>query len=214
MDQVSDDLQDTSETRWTAANKIVYLNEALHQLLAVKPEAFATQKSFQLTANGTYQTIPAGDTQLIRLVKNMGSNGTTVGKVITPISMEEMDLLNSLWHKKTGQTYIDHYAYDRDKSKTIFYVYPRPHATTAVYVEGIVASPHTAVTAGNETTNLGLADEYEQFLKDMIKRYAYLKETSIESVQKAGAYEAAAYTSIGLLKQAEMAIKATRERRQ
>ena len=69
--------QDTSNIRWTAAELILWLNDAQREIALVKPDATATNTHITL-ATGTKQSIPAGGNRLRKVIRNMSaaSGGT------------------------------------------------------------------------------------------------------------------------------------------
>jgi hypothetical protein len=144
--QYNDELQaDSDYERIKIATWIKYLNSALRSLVLVRPDSNVTKGSIQLVA-GTHQDIPTAAVRLMSITRNMGADGNTPGKIITPINTELLNLTNQLWHQDTAKTYIDHYMLD-DESPRTFFVSPPVHAVTAVYVEMEYSVIPTVITA-------------------------------------------------------------------
>ena len=134
VDQYNDELQDDDDySRIKKATWIRYCNSALRSLVLVRPDSSVKRTPVQLVA-GTHQDIPSEGIRLISIQRNMGTDGTTPGRIVTPINTEMMNLTQQLWHTATAKTYIDHYLLD-DESPRTFFVTPPVHAVTAVYVE-------------------------------------------------------------------------------
>lgn len=112
---------------------IKYLNAAVRTLILVRPDAGSVTEPIQLIA-GIKQTIPSDALRLLDITRNLGTDGATAGKIVTPSERKHIDYSNLLWPAGTGETYIENFSYDRNVPR-IFYVTPPVHATTAVYVE-------------------------------------------------------------------------------
>jgi len=148
VDQYNDELQDDSDyARIKLATWIRYCNSALRSLVLVRPDSSVKRTSVQLAA-GTHQDIPSEGIRMISISRNMGTDGLTAGRIITPIGTELMNLTNQTWHNDTAKTYIDHYMLDDENPRT-FFVTPPVHAVTAVYVEmeySWIPTTYTATT--------------------------------------------------------------------
>jgi hypothetical protein len=131
------------ETTW-----IKYLNASIRALILVRPDAGAQTDNLQLVA-GVLQTLPATALRMLDITRNMGVDGLTAGKIITPVDRKHLDYSNLLWPVATGDTEIDNFSYNKENPR-IFYVTPPVHATTAVYVELQVSQLPTAVTASGD----------------------------------------------------------------
>lgn len=124
---------DTGYTRIAVATWIKYLNAAVRALILVRPDAGAVTEAVELVA-GIKQTLPSDALRLLDITRNLGSDGATAGKIVTPTTRKHIDYSNLLWPANTGETYIENFSYDSNVPR-IFYVTPPVHATTAVYVE-------------------------------------------------------------------------------
>jgi hypothetical protein len=86
---------------------------------------------------------------MLDITRNMGTDGRTAGKIITPADRKHLDYSNLLWPAATGDTEIDNFSYDKENPR-IFYVTPPVHATTSVFVEIQVSQLPTAVAASGD----------------------------------------------------------------
>ncbi len=202
IDEIQRHMRDTGAGTWADVDCVEYFNNGSYALMGARPYAFSTITNVQLTADSTKQSIPSGDYMLLDIPRNMGADGATEGKIITQVDRWQIDLFNQGWHTKVGKTYIEHYSYDPTKNPTDFYVYPKVHATTAVYVEMNTASHPTKVTSANQATNITLDETYEPFLKEWMFYEVYNKNTSVSSYQQSQRHLVNAANLIGMKVQA------------
>lgn len=201
IDEVQRHLRDTGAGTWADADCVEYFNNATYMVMLLRPSAFSATSSVQLTANSTKHSI-TGAYRILDVTRNMGSDGSTEGKIVTPIERWQIDMLNQHWHKGTGKTYIEHYSYEPDKSLTTFYTYPKAHATTAVYVEMNLATFPTKVTTGNQATKITLDATFEPFIKEWMFYEAYNKNTSPSSYNQSQRHLQLAASMMGMKVQA------------
>ena len=140
---------DTAYDRITAATWISYLNAGIRALILVRPDAGATTASVQLVA-GIKQSLPSAALRLLDIPRNMGTDGSTAGRIITPSKRQHIDYSNLLWPTNTGETYVENYSYDAN-NPLIFYVTPPVSSTTDVYVEMVTSQLPTTLTAVGDT---------------------------------------------------------------
>ena len=102
---------DTAYDRISTTTWIKYLNASIRALILVRPDAGATKVEVQLTA-GVVQTLPSAALRLLDITRNMGTDGLTAGKIITPVDRKHLDYSNLLWPAATGEVAIDNFSYD------------------------------------------------------------------------------------------------------
>lgn len=136
---------DGDYVRIPTATWIRYLNAAVRTLILVRPDAGAVTEPVQLVA-GIKQTLPTAALRLLDISRNMGADGSTAGKIVTPSDRKHINYANLLWPADSGDTYIENFSYDANVPR-IFYVTPPVHATTPVYVEMSTSQLPTAMTA-------------------------------------------------------------------
>jgi len=185
VSQYNDELQDDSDyARIKIATWIKYANSALRSLVLVRPDSSVKRTSVQLAA-GTHQDVPAEAIRLLAINRNMGTDGSTVGRIITPIGTELLNLTNQLWHQATAKTYIDHYMLD-DENPRSFFVTPPVHATTAVYVEMEYSWIPTVYTA--TTDAIVVSDVYANPMIAWMLYKAYTVDDEEVNFQKGQAH--------------------------
>ena len=158
INEVARQVNDAAFARWTLNDQFVYLTEASRQLVLIQPRANPSVVSVKLTPSNTLQSLPDDASSLIDITRNMGSNGTTPGRVITISDRQALDGLNANWHNATGSTTIDNYTYD-DRSPLTFYVSPPPASAPDIYVEMVYAIQPVDVTALDQ--DLDVLDIYQ-----------------------------------------------------
>lgn len=109
-----------------------WVNDAQRAIVSVRPEANPVRVVKQLTANDSRQTIDG--IWLLDVVRNMGSDGATPGRSLRHVSRETLTEVDNSWTTDTGATTVKEWSFDM-RTPTVFYVYPRPHASVAVYLE-------------------------------------------------------------------------------
>ena len=183
--QYNDELQDDSDyARIKIATWIRYLNSALRSLVLVRPDSSVKKVSVQLVA-GTHQDIPTEAFRLISISRNMGTDGLTPGRIITPIGSEVLNLTNRLWHTATAKTYINHYMLD-DENPRSFFVTPPVHNSTAVYVEMEYSYLPTTIT--QTTDSIVVADVFANPLIAWMLYRAYTVDDEEVNFQKGQAH--------------------------
>jgi hypothetical protein len=150
LNRVSEILQDASNVTWTAPQMIEWLNDAIRALVLVRPDASSTTASMQLVP-GTKQVLSADvDLRLIRVVRNMGANGTTPGRAIRLGDMGVLDSFAPDWHTEASAVVVKEYMFDEARPDE-FWVTPPVHGTTQVHVEVVKSVLPSAMTASTET---------------------------------------------------------------
>jgi hypothetical protein len=175
---------DTAYDRIASATWIKYLNAALRTLVLVRPDAGAVTESVQLAA-GIKQSIPTAALRLLDITRNMGSDGSTAGRIVTPSKRKHIDYSNLLWPAATGETYIENFSHDPNVPD-IFYVTPPVSSTTNVYVEMSSSQLPTTITAtGNSVSTNDIF--FEPVVQYMLYK-AYAADDEGVEFQKAQAF--------------------------
>jgi len=124
-------LLDSSGDRWLDTELLGYLNMAIKQTIILKPDASTKTEAVQLVS-GTRQSLPATGYQLIDVIRNMGADGNTPGRIVRLLRRQTLDNSDPDWHT-TENAVVQHYTYDEREPRN-FYVYPGQPATPS-YVE-------------------------------------------------------------------------------
>jgi hypothetical protein len=191
-------LQDTTNARWTVLELVSWLNDGQRDIVREKPEAGAINASVALVA-GTKQTIPAAGILLIDVVRNMGTDGSTPGWVITVINRKVLDAQIPDWHLTSNAAVVTrHYMFDPRDPRN-WYVYPPSDATTQVEI--IYSAVPAIVAAG---ASIGIDDVYRSIILDYVLYRAYSKDADFApNIQRASGHLGAYMNALGLQERAE-----------
>lgn len=196
LGSVSTVLQDISPqwSRWPEAELVVYANYAQRAIAKYLPQAGSRADAIQLTP-GTKQDLTkvlaakikpgdgstAADTYgiaLLDVIRNMGADGATPGRVVRICDRYAKDTNDPDWHTKVG-TVVREFIYDKALPR-VFYAVPGVHASTPVWVEvqwmaeptripdgGVPGSEkYNADGTGASATPNALMGIHDQFIED------------------------------------------------
>lgn len=164
--------EDGSKVRITDNDWAGYYNDAIRQVVIVKPQAFSKVASM-LLASGVLQTIPTDGFMLLDVIQNMGSDGNTSGNIITIVDREALDTANLAWPAGTAARAVDNYAFNDDYPRN-FWVTPPIAAGESVHVQiGYAASP-------TEAPEVDPWVETETYAKDDVRFYKGKYYTSLK----------------------------------
>ena len=186
-DRVSVLLNDEDNDRWSDAEHLTAINDGQKEICLLKPDAYIVNVAYPLVA-GTKQTIPDGTVSyldpdsatidagimLLDIVRNMGTDGATVGNTITLVDMEEMD--NSLpgWHSVTAAAAVVHYMF-RETDPKRFYVYPPQPTSSFGYIEIVMAAVCSDIAT--LATAITLDDIYFTPSIDYVMYKSYMRDS-------------------------------------
>ena len=153
-------LFDLGYNRHFETDHLNYINIGQRQAVLLKPDISVSNTSV-IMVEGTLQTISSTGISLVKLTRNMGTDGVTPGEAIRPISLEDLDMLEDDWYTASASATIKRYVFDPRDPKH-FYVYPPQPATGFGYAEQVeVIIPTDIAAIGNAIT---LDDIYESIL--------------------------------------------------
>jgi hypothetical protein len=153
-------------------------------LILVRPDAGAQTDNVELVA-GILQTLPSTALRMLDITRNMGSGGSTPGKIITPADRKHIDYSNLLWPAATGDIAVDNFSYDKENPR-IFYVTPPVSSTVSVFVEMQVSQLPTTITATDDDP--GVSDLFFEPLVQYMLYKAFSADDESVEFQKAMAY--------------------------
>ena len=212
INDIAAELSDPQHVTWSPDEHLSYLNAAVRRVCLLRPDASSDVVSFQLAA-GTKQSIPAAARRLLDITRNMGIDGSTVGKAITVTDMRSLDLYSPNWHEDTAKTAIDHFMYDEDTPQ-IFYVTPPVHATTQVHVE-LKYAENPDILTDAEAENIPIDDVYEPAIRHWMLHMAFGKETdSIESAVTSKLHYQAFHDILGVKTKVDVAYTPSRKEKE
>ncbi|MHA2047590.1 MAG: phage adaptor protein [Candidatus Thorarchaeota archaeon] len=157
---------DTGYDRVTITDWIRHLNSAIRATVLVRPDSGSSTEIVQLVS-GPRQSKPATAIRLLDITRNMGDDGLTAGKIVTPAKRQHIDYANMLWSAESGDTAIDNFSYDKE-APDVFYVTPPVSTSVDVFVEMVVSKIKTIVTAVGNTVDMN-----EIFFEPMVQYMLY-----------------------------------------
>lgn len=192
VDRCADDLKDPNNVAWPEALLLQYLNDATKTVVNLRPDSYMTTSSVVLVA-GTKQAIPSNGHRLVRINRNMGTNGTTPGRVINLTTMESMDRSDPDWHTETASATVDNYLKYEDPK--IFYVTPPQPASGFGYVEISYSIAPTAIVIG---AVILVEDTYANAIYYYMMARAHAKEDLKADSAKVAGFMAMFKTELGV----------------
>lgn len=193
LDNVREVIQDGLAVRWSDAELIDYLNDAVRSAIMIKPDINPITEVF-VCVEGYKQNWSSLTTELVQLL-DVISNTTAGGGTETPITFVKrnvMDLELPTWRTAPLNTTIQHYMYD-PRQRDVFYVYPPAQAGATIEV------CYTGVPdlATDVTDEVPLIDIYAPALTNYVIWRAYTKDSDFAgNIQLAGGYYSAFFQLI------------------
>jgi len=186
---VAKTLQDeATDRRTTEADLFGYINAAQREAVILKPDISVANVSVVLVA-GTKQTIPTAGIQLIKLVRNMGTTGTTVGNIIRMVDdIENFNLMNPSWHTSTASATVEKCIFDERDPKH-FYVSPPQPASGFGYVEEIYSVIPADIVAGSGPVYTVAITIDDIYATPVIEPYCLYRAYAIDADQSQLAWE-------------------------
>lgn len=200
MEQAAKFLLDEGYERWTRADLFEGICDGQREIVSIKPDAYAQNSAVKLAA-GTKQTI-AG-IQLIRVVRNMGIDGTTPGPVIRIADRKRFDQYNPYWHAAPPSAEVQFYMYDEKEDPKTWYVYPPQPDSDAGYAEIIQSIVPPDIALGESPNEydavITLDDIYKNALLMFVMHRGYLLDAdgSPDAAARSAGYYDLFVTSLG-----------------
>lgn len=199
IDSVAFTLQDSTNTQWTRAELLGYLNDGQRDSCIVKPEAYVVNTSVALIA-GTKQTIPTAGNAFSCIRRNMGTDGAVPGRAPRPVEIDVMDRENPNWHTQVASAVVQEYLYDKDDPKH-FYVSPPQPTSGFGQVELIYFGIPAPLSA--EASVITLDDIYKMVLEHYMCMRAYVKQGELQNNADAAAHRTEWLTLLGAKEKSE-----------
>lgn len=184
IDDASIQLLDPSNTRWTRAELLEWLNEAQRTIVLALPQATATTANITTVA-GAKQGLPSDGWILIKASRNMGVNGTTPGRALVEVTHDQLSQNNPNWTSDSGAASANVYYY-LPSDRTTFWIYP-PANSSGNRIEIIYSKTPTNMTT--ELQTIDVADQYLPILLNYVLYRACSKDAEYApGLQLSGQY--------------------------
>ena len=179
IDKAEKILQDEDDAdatrRWTEDELLTWATDAEREIARLKPDSYPEIEVVTLD-EGSQQDIPSDAHQLLDVLCNMSTDGTTRGNIISVVEKKYMNAINPGWMAATASSTVTHVIYDSKRAPRHFWVYPQSTGTN--YIE-IMSSKIPANSSKVIGDNILMPDEYETPILHFILAYAYMKDTDI-----------------------------------
>ena len=193
--EYTDDVLTSDGVRISESDWIDYINQAVLQILLVRPDANAILKSVALV-EGTKQKIPDDGHVFIDITRNMGEDGETPGKAVYGAERETLDQMNPDWHNATVGIAIKNYMFDK-KFPRSYFVSPPVSDITDVYVELVYCEIPDAVDSSSDY--MPLTETFFSPIKDWALNLAFSMDADSQSNSVLGkAHEESFYRELGI----------------
>jgi len=164
IERAGEILQDEEHVRWEVPELLRWINDAAREAIVRRPAARAVTAVVALVA-GTRQAIPATGVELLDVVRNLGTTGTTPGRSVRRVDRQLLDDQDPDWHSAKAKSVIKHYTFDERAPKD-FYVYPPAVADTKV--EALYSELPPDVTDQGDTLDMG-----REYLNTLVEYICY-----------------------------------------
>lgn len=188
-------LLDSAAVTWSAADLLLYANEAQRTTVMVKPDAYPKFGNVEMDP-GVNQSLPDDGIALLDIDEN-----TYSGLRVTQVDGELLDETNRYWPAASQQRDVQHYAADpRDPRR--FKVTPPNDGTGELRVL-YGAAPPLLATAND---SIIFPDTYHGVLVNLILSRAYQKNSKKQDLVKSSAHFQTAMMMLGVKSKAQIAV--------
>ncbi len=179
IDLVRRKIIDEDGDQLTDAELIQLYNLALFRIVTLVTSAYTRTKIIQLLA-GAKQTLPEGDFSVVNVLRNMGTDGQTPGRVIRATNMDVLEQIYPEWFTETPQAEVEDWAPVIDYPEQ-FYVVPPNDGTGYVELQASTTPPLTAWDAAGvwENDTFPLRDNFTEAAINGILYMAYDDDSDI-----------------------------------
>lgn len=179
----------------TQPNWLDWLNDAQRAVVLVRPDANSVTQSV-LLVSGTRQALPSGAQRLLKVNRNMGADGATVGRVIRMIDHGTQDEVDLDWHTAASAARVKEIIYDDKKDPLAFFV--RPKVTPPWYVELVLSKQPSDVTDADAGT-ITLPDVYSGPMQAWMLHRAFSMQTQAAGLlQRSQFYFSSFFQQLGV----------------
>jgi hypothetical protein len=176
--QAAEIINDEANVLLSESQALGWLNDGQRAASLLDPTVYSVIRTMRL-AEGTRQQI-AG-TELLSVVRNMGTDGVTPGNAIRLVDRGIKDEFNPSWHSDTPSIIATEYMFD-DRLRANFYVYP-PQPQVPGYAEVCECVPPPDIPTVNDP--ITITDNYAPALIEFIVFRFFSRDSEEASAAKA-----------------------------
>lgn len=200
LDRVSKQLVDKTNIRWPRTQLLDWLSVGQRFIVTLQPHTASTTLTMKLSV-GTRQVVSADSVVVIfDVVRNMGTDGQTPGRVIRQADRDLLDRCLPSWHSTSQSPVVQSYTLDPCEPYA-FWVYPPSNGTNYVQLRYAPLPAHLA----SEAAALSIPDKYEDALNHYVMFRALSKHAEFASSPDAEKYLALFNAAIGATATAQQA---------
>lgn len=188
--------EDTTQStrRWNEAELLGWAQDAEIEISKTKLDSYPVIEVVQMTA-GSQQSLPSRGIQLLDVLSNMSTDGTTRGNIVSVIDKKLMNALNPGWMSDAAATVITHVIHDTKRAPKLYWIYPK--STGNNYLEIM-----TAKMPDNGSKVIGdsimLDDDYANTMLHFMLAMCFSKDLDIpQSAQRVAVHMDVFLDSLG-----------------
>lgn len=195
--RLSNVLNDEDMTRYTFAERIDWMNEAVVAIANRQPQSQTTTGLLQLD-DGCKQILPQEAVKLLEVRNNISVDGSE-GAAITQTTLTEMDAAAPGWRTGTKKTAVRQFMFD-DRDPKRFWVWPPVIGGTLIDITYLrLPKPIT-----ESEPNLPIPDEYAEAVLNFVAYRCLLKDSEYANGSTATAFYQAFLAALGMKEESEM----------
>jgi hypothetical protein len=161
--------------RWNETELLTWAKDAEKEIAKLKPDANPVIEVVALSA-GCEQSIPSDAHQLLDVICNMSTDGTTIGTVIPVVEKKYMNAINPNWMADTYKTVVSQVIYDSKRSPRKYWVYPQSYGNNYIKIMTSKTPANSAKVIGD---NILLPDEYDTAILHFTLAMAFMKDSDV-----------------------------------
>lgn len=145
IDRIGTLAHDDDHVRWTVAELLMWIGDALQQIVSLRPDAHPETVTVDLVA-GADQTLPDAAMRLLDVPHNIVNDAP--GKVVTLIDRETLDRFDRNWKGGKKSATVQHFMYEaRDPRRFVVYPPTNGEAKAALVIATAPTAPAAAADA-------------------------------------------------------------------
>lgn len=187
-----DEDADQTVRRWTETELLGWATDAEREVVKLKPDTNPVVETVAL-ASGSQQSLPSTAMQLLDVLSNMGTDGTTRGDVVEVVEKKIMNAINPGWMADTANAVVTHVIYDTKRSPKLFWAYPQSTGTNYLEIMTSKLPDNTAAVIGDSIT---IGDEYLIAMMHYILAMSYIKDLDIPNSAERAAIHQRLFTAM------------------
>lgn len=195
--RLSNILNDEDMIRYTLAERIDWMNEAVVAIANRQPEAQVVTAYLQLEA-GAKQLLPEDGVKVLEIRNNLTLGGEE-GAAITQTTLTEMDAAAPGWRTGAKKDVVRQFMFD-DRDPKRFWVYPP--VNSGVLIDAAYLRLPPAISEGDPA--LHIPDEFAEAVLNFVAYRCTMKDSEYANGSTATAFYQAFLAALGMKEESEM----------